>query len=134
MGRKTNKDIDFKRGKWEPAVYKNILDIRGSKKSRFSIEYETEKIPYIIEHVYVPDFILTFKDGRKIYLEAKGYFDALDRRKLMAVKKTDPSLDIRLVFMNDNKVHKASNMRYSDWCNKYGFPFCVKEIPKEWLE
>ena len=133
MGRKSKKDIDFKKGKWEPEVYKGILAIKGSSRN-FIVEYETEKLPYTVEYVYVPDFIISFKDGRKIYLEAKGYFDTIDRRKLVAVRKQNPDIDIRLVFQANNKIHKASPTRYSDWCEKHNFKYCIKEIPVEWLK
>jgi hypothetical protein len=133
LGRKTRKDIPFEgRSGWEPQVWKGLQAIRGKSK-KFEIEYESEKLPYTIKHDYIPDFVLTFKDGRKIYIEAKGYFDAADRRKLLAVHKENPEADIRLVFMADNKIHKSSKMRYSDWCERHNFPFCIKAIPVEWF-
>lgn len=121
------------RSGWEPQVWKAIKAIKG-KSRKFEMEYETDKLKYTIDHEYIPDFPIKFKDGRVMYLEAKGYFDAQDRRKLLAAKKQNPGVDIRLVFMNDNKVHKSSKMRYSDWCEKYEFPYCIKAIPIEWFE
>lgn len=120
------------RSGWEPQVWKAIKAIKG-KSRRFEMEYETDKLKYTIDHVYIPDFPIKFKDGRVMYLEAKGYFDAADRRKLLAAKRDNPEADIRLVFMNDNKVHKASKMRYSDWCKKHGFQYCIKELPLGWF-
>ena len=134
MGRNQRKDIPFEaRSGWEPQVYKGLTAIRGKSK-KFEIAYESEKIPYRIEYNYIPDFVITFKDGRKLYIEAKGYFDAEDRRKLIATKKTNPDKDIRIVFMADNKVHKSSKMRYSDWCDRHGFPYCIKALPIEWFQ
>lgn len=46
------------------------------------------------------------------------------------VKEQNPELDIRLVFQNDGKVGKR--MRYSDWADKYGFPFAIGRVPKDW--
>lgn len=132
--KKKTKDVPFEaRSGWEPQVYKALKAIKG-KSRKFEIDYETEKLPYTIQQNYIPDFPLTFPDGRKIYIEAKGYFNAIDRRKLLQVKKDNPEADIRLVFMADNKVHKASKMRYSDWCDKHGFPYCIKAIPETWFE
>ena len=45
-------------------------------------DYETTKISYVIEHNYTPDFRLP----NYTYLETKGYWDASDRRKVLAVK------------------------------------------------
>lgn len=74
---------------------------------------------------YTPDFVLTTKLG-KIYIEAKGYFRPEDKRKIVAVKRCNPHLDIRLVFYSHNKT----NVR---WAEKYGFPYAIQDIPKEWL-
>ena len=57
-------------------------------------EYESTKIPYVIQHNYTPDFLLP----NGIYLECKGYWDADDRRKIKAVKAANPDLDLRMVF------------------------------------
>ena len=53
-------------------------------------EYETTKVPYVIEHIYTPDFILP----NGVVLECKGYWDADDRRKVKAVKLANPDLHL----------------------------------------
>lgn len=98
-----------------------------------SIEYESERLPYVIAKTYVPDFIITLSCGRKIYIEAKGYFRPTDRIKMLAVKRMNPTLDIRIVFAVDNKLNKGSKSRYSDWCEKHGFPYAVGLVPKNWM-
>ena len=67
----------------------------------------------------------------KNYLEAKGYFRAEDRVKLLSVRDNYPDMDLRLVFQKDNKVHRTSKMKYSDWAEKHGFQYCVGSIPKD---
>ena len=44
-------------------------------------EYESTKVPYVISHIYSPDFILP----NGVVLECKGYWDAADRRKIKEV-------------------------------------------------
>tara|TARA_R100000781_G_scaffold32462_3_gene23687 strand:+ start:2236 stop:2583 length:348 start_codon:yes stop_codon:yes gene_type:complete len=92
--------------------------------------YETDKVKYVIESNYIPDF----KVGN-IYLETKGYFKAADRRKMLAVKKGNPDLDIRLVFQAPhNKISKKSKTTYAMWATKHGFPWCPHyAIPIDWL-
>ena len=92
--------------------------------------YEPEWLPYVIEHRYIPDF----KVG-DIYLETKGWFKPTDRRKMLAVKKANPDLDIRLVFQAPhNKISKKSKTTYSMWAEKNGFPWCAYyAIPISWL-
>ena len=49
-------------------------------------DYESERVPYTIQHHYIPDFALP----NHVLLETKGYWDAADRRKVLAVKKDNP--------------------------------------------
>ena len=69
----------------------------SNKKVKF--DYESEKLDYIIEAQYVPDFIIETKLGKKIYVETKGNgrsFDGAARRKLIAVKNGHQNKDIRI--------------------------------------
>ncbi len=104
------------------------------RRLRFDVEYESESLDYIVEQTYTPDFIVTLEDGRKIYLEAKGYFRAEDRRKLKLIREQHPDINLKIVFQNNNKLHKLSNTRYSDWCERHGFDYTIGEIPKKWFE
>ena len=94
-------------------------------------EYESNWYPYVIEHKYTPDF----KVG-DVYLECKGYFSAADRRKMKAVKKDNPKLDIRFIFQAPfNKLSKRSKTTYATWAEKNGFRWCAYyAIPTSWLK
>lgn len=96
-------------------------------------EYEQHKIAYIkpsTNHKYTPDFRLP----NGIFVETKGRFVTADRKKHLLIKEQHPTLDIRFVFQNaNNRLSKKSNTTYADWCNKNGFLFAEKQIPKEWL-
>lgn len=98
--------------------------VKQAQSSPHEVTYESEKIPYVIEGNYIPDIIIHNK--KKIYLEAKGHFRPEAKRKMVAVKKQHPELDIRIVFYSYNK-------KYIRWANKYGFPFAIGDIPDEWL-
>jgi len=93
-------------------------------------QYESEKLPYLIEANYIPDF----KVG-DVYLEAKGYFPPDQRRKMKAVKESHPDLDIRIIFQSpNNKISKRSKTTYAKWAEKNGFPWCAYyAIPVDWL-
>jgi len=44
-------------------------------------------------------------------------------------------LDIRFVFSNSrNKLNKKSKTTYADWCDKHGFKWADKQIPKSWID
>lgn len=94
--------------------------------SKTSFKYEAEKIPYVIAGHYNPDFIVSTPHG-KIYIETKGYFRPDAKRKMVAVKRQHPNLDIRIVFY----AKKKSDIR---WAERYGFAYSIGKIPKEWLE
>jgi hypothetical protein len=116
------------KGGFEPLVYEQL------KKSKVKVTYEESRLPYVTHHNYVPDFEVSTRSGVSYFLEVKGYFRTADQVKMKAVKAANPNLDIRLVFQKDNKVNKFSKMYYSDWAEKYGFPYAIGEVPKEWLE
>ncbi len=94
-------------------------------------EYESTKVPYEIQFNYTPDFVLP----NGVFLETKGYWDSPDRRKLLAVKKCNPTLDVRMVFQTPyNKIYKGSKTTYAQFCDKHNIPWChFHEIPMSWL-
>jgi predicted GNAT family acetyltransferase len=110
---------------------KDSLEKRG-----VSYEYESTNVPYVVpesKHRYVPDFKLP----NGVFVEAKGKFDAAARKKMSLVIEQNPDVDVRMLFMRDNKLTKSSKTKYSDWCEKRGIAYHVSaagEIPAEWLE
>lgn len=94
-------------------------------------EYESTKLPYILQCNYTPDFLLP----NGIYLEVKGHLTEEDRRKMKAVKSAHPDLDIRFVFQSPyNKIYKGSKTTYAKWAEKNGFKWAPSHsIPIEWL-
>jgi len=96
-----------------------------------SYEYESTQVPYVIQHNYTPDFLLP----NHVYLETKGYWDAADRRKVLAVKRDNPDIDLRMVFQSPyNTISKKSKTTYAKWCDKHNIPWTAyHEIPLDWL-
>lgn len=107
------------KNKFEKKIYSQL------KKAKISFKYESEKIPYLIAGHYIPDFVIQREDG-KIYIEAKGYLRPEHKRKMVAVKKLNPNLDIRFVFYSENK-------KFTKWAIKNHFSYAIGTIPKEWL-
>jgi len=95
-------------------------------------EYENLRVKYQRrESTYTPDFELP----NGIIIEAKGRFTSSDRSKHLRIKEQHPELDIRFVFSNsNNKLNKNSNTTYAGWCERYGFRYSDKTIPKEWID
>ena len=101
-------------------------------------EFETEKITYLKPakpSKYNPDFIVTKKDGTKMYIESKGRFLTADRQKHLLIKDQHPDLDIRFVFQRANQtISKTSKTTYAKWATDKGFLWADGgRIPKEWL-
>ena len=124
-----NKLKNKKEPKFRSNLEKNIADLLTGL--GVSYEYESEKLSYTIEHNYTPDFVLP----NYIYLEAKGYWDPEDRRKILAVKKCNPDIDIRMVFQSPyNTISKKSKTTYAQWCERHGIPWThYHDIPLDWL-
>lgn len=108
------------RNKFEARIEKEL------KKAKIKFSYETEKIPYLFSGHYIPDFILETIHG-KIYIETKGHFRPEAKRKMVAVKKLNPALDIRIIFYSYKK-------KDCTWATKNGFPWAIDTIPNNWLE
>ena len=103
-----NKLKEKKEPKFRSNLEKNIADLLTGL--GVSYEYESEKLSYTIEHNYTPDFVLP----NYTYLEAKGYWAPEDRRKILAVKKSNPEVDIRMVFQSPyNTISKKSKTTYA---------------------
>ena len=96
-------------------------------------EYEKERITYVDKiKTYTPDIKLL---SSGILIETKGRFFSRDRAKHLLIKKQRPMLDIRFVFSNSKaKLSKTSKTTYGGWCERHGFLYADKLIPKEWLQ
>ena len=100
------------------------------RKAKCDFSYETLSLPYKVVRKYKPDFILP----NGVILEVKGYFTGADRSKHLKVREAHPELDIRFVFMNaHNRLSKRSKTTYAQWCDKKGFKWCHRNIPKDWI-
>lgn len=128
----------YLKNNFEFAVWKALKNLlpRGAQ-----LDYETERLTYTITSDYIPDFVITKKDGGKIYIEAKGNgrsFDSKVQQKMIAVKNQHPDKDIRIVFTADGKIgsvrKNGSYRRQSDWSRDNGFVFSIREIPLDWFK
>lgn len=108
------------RNKFEKDIFRQL------KKAKVTFSYEGLRIPYVIAGHYIPDFIISTPTGR-VYVETKGYLRPEHKRKLIAVKRYNPQIDLRLLFYAERK-------QYVRWAERNGFRWAVGEIPKEWLE
>ena len=115
--------------------YRSGLEVKVSdqlKEAGIDFEYESFKIEYEVQEFrkYTPDFKLP----NGIIIETKGRFVAADRKKHLLIQKQHPDLDIRFVFTNSRaKLNKGAKSTYGAWCDKYGFLYADKWIPKGWL-
>jgi hypothetical protein len=95
-----------------------------------NFEYETRKVPYTLEGTYNPDWEIVDKG---FVVETKGLLDRDSKRKMIAVKKQHPDLDLRLCFMSANKKVPGSKQTHGEWASKNGFKWCEGTLPEEWL-
>ena len=119
---------------WEAVLHESILK---------DWEHHADKISYIIEHTYEPDFVRKI-DGKLILLESKGRFwDFQEYNKYVWVKKHLPE-DTELVFLFANpsapmpgaKRRKDGTKRsHAEWAYKNGFRwFSEDSIPDDWID
>jgi hypothetical protein len=105
-------------------------------------EYETRSFPWleqvpnaycpscgqpgVARRSYTPDFFLP----NGVIIEAKGRYTPKDRKISIAMRDAD--IDVKMVFQYDNRLSRKSKTRYSDWCEKHGIDYAVRQIPEEW--
>lgn len=96
--------------------------------------YETLALKYTIpaaDKVYHPDFILP----NGVIIEAKGLWETSDRKKILLVLEQNPTVDVRMVFMNPNtKIYPGSKTTYAAWCDERGIKWAGRVIPSAWLK
>lgn len=107
------------RNKFEQRVYRQL------QRNKVNFKYEADRISYIITGHYIPDFTIQHPTS-PIYIETKGYFRPEAKRKLVAVKRLHPSIDIRIVFY----ARRPADIR---WAEKHKFPWAIEKVPDEWM-
>lgn len=115
--------------------YRSVYEARVAdflEEAGISYQYERDRLVYVNPGVYTPDF--TLPGG--VLIEAKGYFPLQDRKKMLCVKQSNPTADIRILLQTPNKkIGKGpASMTYAKWCCKHGFPWAEgPEVPLDWL-
>tara|TARA_R110000765_G_scaffold168616_3_gene273665 strand:- start:1633 stop:1980 length:348 start_codon:yes stop_codon:yes gene_type:complete len=92
--------------------------------------YEDERIPYVVERKYIPDFQLP----NGIYIEAKGWFRDEDCRKMRLLKAQYPDKEFRFLFQNNKTKVQSKRFTNAQWAEKYNFQYCEGTVPEDWLE
>lgn len=115
--------------------FRSDFELRLARKlaeAGHGFEYEAQKIQYQPKiKNYTPDF---WFPEYGFFVEAKGKFDTADRSKHLLIKKQNPEVDIRFVFMRArNKIRKGSKTSYADWCERHKFVWAEGSIPEEWF-
>lgn len=131
------------RSKLEDRVMEQLI------KEGITYEYESmaSRIRYTVpisEHIYTPDFVITTRSGKQLYLESKGIWDYQDRYKHLLIKQQYPELDIRFVFQRaKQRIRKGSKTTYRDICEGRGRGIFKGvtwqysdggKLPEEWFE
>jgi len=100
-------------------------------KRKVKYRYEDLKLTYQYEpQTYTPDFIL--ENGAII--EYKGKMTNETRKKILAIIRCNPDIQLHLVFEKpNNKIRKGSKTAYWQWAEKNDIPWSEHYVKKEWL-
>ena len=119
--------------KTKTSKYRSLLEERVAfdlNKRGIEFQYEHERIPYVVERKYLPDFQLP----NGIYIEAKGYFRNEDCRKMRLLKAQYPDKEFRFLFQKLNTKVQSKRFTNQQWAEKYNFAYCEGRVPQSWLE
>jgi len=103
-------------------------DLRARK---VAFTYEELEFPYVLNGTYHPDFFLK-KTG--IVVEAKGVLDRDSKRKMIAIRKQYPDLDIRILFMNASTKVPGTKQTHGQWADRNGYKWAEGKIPEDWVK
>ena len=100
-------------------------------------------VPYIVEHVYHPDFVLEV-DGHTVLLEAKGRFwDYAEYSKYIWINKVLPDkTELVFLFANPSAAMPQAKRRkdgtkrsHAEWAESHGFRWFSEEtLPDTWID
>jgi len=98
--------------------------------TKIALKYEPFSLSYSVieERNYTPDFIDVnlFNATKRVRIyETKGRFTPEDRKKMRYVKMSNPDIEIIMVFQRDNWLTPRKASKYSDWCKKNLFNYCI---------
>ena len=119
--------------KTKTSKYRSLLEERVAfdlNKRGIEFQYEHERIPYVVERKYLPDFQLP----NGIYIEAKGWFRDEDCRKMRLLKAQYPDKEFRFLFQNLNTKVQSKRFTNQQWAEKYNFAYCEGRVPESWLK
>ena len=116
--------------KWEAVLHNTILQ---------GWNLHTNKIEYVVEHTYTPDFIKVI-GGKTILIEAKGRFrDHAEYNKYVWIKKSLPeNTELVFIFASPYAAMPAAKKRkdgtkfsHAQWAEKNKFRWFSVESFKE---
>lgn len=113
--------------------YKSLLEVSVARRLGRKAKYEVDKLEYTVPaktRKYSPDFTILKADGNKLYIEVKGFLRYEDQMKMRWVKESNPDADIRFYFPKSQKIHMSKKTNV-EWCEQYGFPYYIGELPKD---
>ncbi len=82
--------------------YKSGLELTVAeqiKSNAYEVCYETETLHYTVpesKHKYTQDFVFTKKNGELMYIETKGRWIAVNRKKMQNLIKSNQAIKIRM--------------------------------------
>lgn len=114
------------------AGFRSNFEYEFSKKLKAlkkKVSYETDKLLYTqpeVKRVYTPDWTIK----KDVYIETKGIFSSVDRKKILLVLKSNPEITLYLLFQNSKlTLSKKSNTTYAEWCDKNNIKWAdIKDI------
>jgi hypothetical protein len=116
--------------------YRSMSEVRfAAELNHLKVSFKYEDDVFRYQHKpqnYKVDFTLKNGKGKPVYIEYKGKLGYDDRRKLVAVKNSNPKIDLRLVFERpNNRIYRGAKTRYWEWAEKKGFKwYDSKDIKK----
>lgn len=119
-----------KKSKEELGKFRSHFEMTVAEKMPDNSCYECEEVEYKIPeepHKYTPDFVITAKDGHKVYLEVKGRFRTkAEADKYIHIRNSNQNMDLRFIIMDAKTLMpRSKKTTMKQWLEKNGFTVYV---------
>lgn len=138
MARKTKRSTKKEPPVWRKLGYDSSLELAVHRNSSSKLSYHSvDKLPYIIQRTYEPDFFCPTSDepGKPLLVETKGNPTHWDRKAFLSFyEQYKDDFAIKVLLEKEVKIPGCKSMTNVDWCKKNGIPYAVgTKIPDFWL-
>lgn len=82
---------------------------------------------------YTPDIVIVYPSGAKMYIEVKARLDSKSREKLLAVRQSNPGINLGLIVDDVSRpIEKGRTTTVQQWAKRSKIRVASRLVPQAW--